>query len=160
VAQKKKRKTAKQVSPLERPIGECGGAGIPAGNRDAPPPGELELGLPNATSRPEDFLHSEERLRMTDYERFGDYQASDRSSLGIALTFLFIGLGAGALSALLFAPKSGRQMRKMLRRKYEDARDVFDNWSEQAGDVIEKGQEWASVAKERVAPIARSAMRR
>ena len=97
---------------------------------------------------------------MTDYERFGDYQASDRSALGIALTFLFIGLGAGALAALLFAPKSGRQMRKMLRRKYEDARDVFDDWSEQAGDMIEKGQEWASTAKERVAPIARQAMRR
>ncbi len=96
---------------------------------------------------------------MTDYERFGEYQPSDRSAVGIALTFLFIGLGAGALAALLFAPKSGKQMRKLLRRKYEDARDVIEDWSDQAGDVIERGAEWANTAKERVAPVAK-AMRR
>lgn len=94
---------------------------------------------------------------MTDYERFGEYQASDRSSVGLALTFLFIGLGVGALSALLFAPKSGRQMRRMLKRKYEDARDVIEDWTEQASDAIERGSEWASTAKEKVAPIARAA---
>lgn len=100
---------------------------------------------------------------MTDYERFGEYQPSERSSLGIALTFLFIGLGAGALSALLFSPKSGRQMRKMLRRKYEDARDVFGDLSEQAGDYIERGSDWAStardVAREKVAPFAKAVRR-
>jgi gas vesicle protein len=94
---------------------------------------------------------------MTDYERFGEYQSSDRSSVGLALTFLFIGLGVGALSALLFAPKSGKQMRRLLKRKYEDARDVLEDWTEQASDVIEKGTEWASTAKEKVAPIARAA---
>jgi gas vesicle protein len=104
---------------------------------------------------------------MTDYERFGDYQPSDRSSVGLAITFLFIGLGAGALAALLFAPKSGKQMRRSLRRKYEDARDVFEELQDQAGDVIEKGTEWAtsardkgaewaSTAKEKVAPIAKA----
>ncbi len=92
---------------------------------------------------------------MTDYERYGDYQASDKSTVGTALTFLFIGLGAGALAALLFAPKSGKQMRRTLRRKYEDARDVIDDWSEQAGDMIEKGTEWANQAKDRVAPIGK-----
>ncbi len=107
---------------------------------------------------------------MTDYERFGEYQASDRGTVGIALTFLFIGLGAGALAALLFAPKSGRQMRKLLRRKYEDARDVLDDLQDQAGDVIEKGADWANVArekgadwvgtaKERVAPFAKAVRR-
>ena len=96
---------------------------------------------------------------MTDYERFGEYQASDRSSLGLALTFLFIGLGVGALSALLFAPKSGKQMRRMLRRKYEDARDVIDDLSDQAGDMLERGTEWARDAKERVAPVAKAVRR-
>ena len=103
---------------------------------------------------------------MTDYDRFGDYQPSDRSTIGVALTFLFIGLGAGAVAALLFAPKSGKQMRKSLRRRYEDARDTVDDWTDQAGDVIERGsewagtaKEWANTAKERVAPIAK-AMRR
>jgi gas vesicle protein len=96
---------------------------------------------------------------MTDYERFGEYQPSDRSTVGIALTFLFIGLGAGALSALLFAPKSGKQMRKLLRRKYEDAREVLEDLQDQAGDVIEKGSDWASTAKEKVAPIAKAVRR-
>ncbi len=107
---------------------------------------------------------------MTDYERFGDYQPSDRSSVGLAITFLFIGLGAGALAALLFAPKTGKQMRRDLRRRYEDAKDVFEDWQEQAGDALEKGAEWASSAKEwasnakesardRVAPIAKAMKR-
>jgi len=91
---------------------------------------------------------------MTDYERFGDYQPSERSGVGLALTFLFIGLGVGTAVALLFAPKSGRQMRRTLRRKYEDARDVVEDWTDQAGDVIGKGTEWANTAKEKVAPFA------
>lgn len=86
---------------------------------------------------------------MTDYERFGDYQPSERSRVGTALTFLFIGLGAGALAALLFAPKSGKQVRRDIRRRYEDARDVIDDWTDQAGDMIDRGTEWASSAKER-----------
>ena len=96
---------------------------------------------------------------MTDYEHFGDYQPSERSGVGLALTFLFIGLGAGALAALLFAPKSGKQMRKELRRKYEDAREVFDDITDQAGDVIERGTEWANMAKEKIEPIAKKIRR-
>jgi gas vesicle protein len=107
---------------------------------------------------------------MTDYERFGDYQPSDRSSAGMAITFLFIGLGAGALAALLFAPKTGKQIRRDLRRKYETAKDVIEDLQEQAGDVIEKGSEWASnakdwastareTAKEKVAPFAKAVKR-
>jgi gas vesicle protein len=100
---------------------------------------------------------------MTDYERFGDYQPSDRSTAGLAITFLFIGLGAGALAALLFAPKTGKQIRRELRRKYENAKDVIEDWQEQAGDVIEKSAEWASnardTAKEKVAPFAKAVKR-
>jgi gas vesicle protein len=103
---------------------------------------------------------------MTDYERFGEYQPSQRGTLGIALTFLFIGLGAGALTALLLAPQSGRQTRRLLRRKYEDAKDVWDDWSGQASDVIERGagwakdaKDWAKDAKEKVAPFAKAVRR-
>ena len=103
---------------------------------------------------------------MTDHKRSGDYQASDRSAVGLAVTFLFIGLGAGALAALLFSPKSGKQMRRELRRRYEDAKDVLDGWQEQASEVIGKGSEWADnakewantakeTAKEKVAPFAK-----
>ena len=97
---------------------------------------------------------------MTDYERFGDYQPSEGTSIGMALTFLFVGLGVGTAVALLFAPKSGKQTRRTLRRKFEDARDVLEDWSDQAGDVIGKGTEWANVAKEKVAPIANAAVKK
>ncbi len=97
---------------------------------------------------------------MSDYGTFGEYRYSDKSSsTSTALTFLFIGMGIGTIVALLFAPKSGRQMRRTIRRKYEDARDVFDDLSDQAGDYMDRGREWANTAKEKVAPIAKK-MRR
>ena len=96
---------------------------------------------------------------MTDYEHFGDYQPSERSGVSLALTFLFIGLGAGALAALLFAPKSGKQMRRELRRRYDDAREVIDDFTDQASDVIERGTEWAQTAKEKIEPIAKKIRR-
>ena len=97
--------------------------------------------------------------------RFGIYERSDRGSqVGTALTFLFIGLGIGALSALLFAPQSGEKTRKLIRRRYEDAVDTVEDWSEQAGDMWEKGVDYAKDAKERVAdkvaPMAKAALRR
>ena len=107
---------------------------------------------------------------MNDYERFGDYQPSDRGRVGTALTFLFIGLGAGALVALLFAPKTGKQIRRSIRRSYDDAREAVEDWSEQAGDAIGRGAEWAKnakdrgaewvdTAKEKVEPIAKKIRR-
>jgi len=97
--------------------------------------------------------------------RFGLYEGSDRGSqVGTALTFLFIGLGIGALSALLFAPQSGDKTRKMLRRRYDDALDTVEDWTEQAGDMWEKGVDYAKDAKskvaDKVAPMAKAAMRR
>ena len=100
---------------------------------------------------------------MTDYERYGDYQPSEeKSTFGIALTFLLIGLGAGALSALLFAPRSGKQMRRMLRRKYEDVMenisDTADDWKGRADDLRERGEDFVRAAREtgsKVAGIAR-----
>lgn len=88
------------------------------------------------------------------FKSFGDYRASDRSSVGTAITFLFIGLGAGALAALLFAPQSGKQTRRLLRRKYED---TVGELGERAEELFEKGSEWARDAKEaaeeKVAPL-------
>ncbi len=102
---------------------------------------------------------------MADYKRFGIYRGSERGpQIGTALTFLFIGLGIGALSALLFAPQSGEKTRKVIRRKYEDAVDTVEDWAEEAGDMWEKGVDYAKDAKERVekkvAPMAKAAMRR
>ena len=95
--------------------------------------------------------------------RYGKYESGRGGGAGTALTFLLIGLGAGAVLGLLYAPKPGKQMRKDLRRRYEDARDTFDDWKEEARDfaedTVERGAEIADEVRERVKPIAK-AMRR
>ena len=95
--------------------------------------------------------------------RFGKYEPSDRSNVGTAVTFLLIGMGAGALVALLLAPKSGKQLRKDLRRKYDGALDTLEDWKdeakERAEDVLDRGAELADelrgAAREKVAPLGR-----
>lgn len=93
---------------------------------------------------------------MNDYRTFGEYRQSDRNNAATIVTFLLVGLGLGALTALLLAPKTGRQMRRTLRRKYEDARERVDDFSDQAGEYFEKGSKWATAAKKKVGPIAKS----
>ena len=78
---------------------------------------------------------------------------SDRN-VATAVTFLFIGLGIGALSALLLAPQSGKQLRRDIRKRYDDAREVLEDWGDQAGDLINRGTEWANAAKDKVTPLA------
>ena len=85
----------------------------------------------------------------------GDYRSSDKN-VGFGLTMLFVGLAIGALAALLVAPKTGKQMRRTLRRKYEDARGAMEDLSDQASDWVERGSEWAEKAKERVAPFSKT----
>jgi gas vesicle protein len=96
---------------------------------------------------------------MDDFNLEGDYRFSEKSTGLTAVTFLLIGLGIGAITALLLAPKSGKQMRKMVRRKYEDARDTVEDLGDKAGDYWEKGSEWANNQKERVSPLVKK-MRR
>ena len=57
--------------------------------------------------------------------RSGRYESSENSKVGSAVTFLLIGLGAGALVALLFAPKAGKHFRRDLKRGYEEAKDTL-----------------------------------
>ena len=99
--------------------------------------------------------------------RIGKYESSSKSNVGTAVTFLMIGVGAGALIALMLAPKTGKQMRKDLRRKYDDARDTLQDWSEDAmdrvNDVVDRSADWADelrdVAREKAAPIAKAIKR-
>jgi len=67
--------------------------------------------------------------------RWGKYESSE-SSAGTAITFLLIGLGVGAALGLLLAPKSGRQLRKDLRRSYDDALETVSDWTEEARDRV------------------------
>ncbi len=86
----------------------------------------------------------------SDFASSGEYRQSGRG-----LAMLIIGLAAGALIALLLAPQTGKQMRKSLRRKYEDARDAMDDLGDQASDWIDKSSEWADKARSKVAPLAK-----
>ena len=89
--------------------------------------------------------------------REGRYESG--SNIGTAITFLLIGLGAGAVVGMMFAPKTGRQLRRDLRRGYESARDTLDDWKETARDIaeeaIERGSDLADELKDRVKPLAR-----
>lgn len=89
--------------------------------------------------------------------RLGTYESSDKSTAGTAITFLLIGLGAGALVALLLAPQSGKQLRRDLRRKYEGARDAVEDFRDEAKERMEdamgRGSEWVETARERVEPL-------
>jgi gas vesicle protein len=66
--------------------------------------------------------------------RLGKYESSEDSNVGTAITFLMIGLGAGALAALLLAPKSGKQLRRDLKRGFDDAKDAVGDWADEAKD--------------------------
>ena len=93
--------------------------------------------------------------------REGKYEGG--SNIGTAITFLLIGLGAGAVVGMLFAPKTGRQMRRDLRRGYENARETFDEFKENARDfaedAIERGSDLADELRERVTPLTKAIRR-
>lgn len=95
--------------------------------------------------------------------REGRYEPDQGSRVGTAITFLLIGLGAGAVIGMLFAPKTGRQMRRDIRRGYEHARDTFDDLKENARefaeDAMDRGSEIAEDLRDRVKPLARGIRR-
>jgi gas vesicle protein len=92
--------------------------------------------------------------RTNEFAGRGDYCSSE-NNISLGLTMLCVGLALGALTALLLAPKTGKQMRKTLRRKYEDARETMEDLGDQASDWVDKGSDWAEKAKQRVAPFSK-----
>jgi gas vesicle protein len=90
---------------------------------------------------------------MSESELNDEYEQADSRNLSVGLTMLFIGLAAGALVTLLLTPKTGKQMRRSLRKKYEDARELMEDIGDQAGDWIDKGAEWADKAKSKMPPL-------
>jgi gas vesicle protein len=95
--------------------------------------------------------------------RSGRYESSEGSNIGTAITFLLIGLGAGALMGLLLAPKSGKLLRRDLQRGYEDAKDNLGEWAEEAKDrvrdVANRGAEFADDLREKAEPLRRAMKR-
>ena len=87
----------------------------------------------------------------------GKYERSGNSA-GTAITFLLIGLGVGAAVGLLLAPKAGRQLRKDLRRSYDDALETVNDWTDEARgrfkDVVEKGADFADELRSKAEPLS------
>jgi gas vesicle protein len=101
----------------------------------------------------------------------GTYESSNSSNIGTAVTFLLIGMGAGALLALALAPKTGKQFRRDLKRGYADARETMQDWTEEAKgrvrdvtdrvrDAAERGASFADDLRERAEPLRRAINRR
>jgi gas vesicle protein len=95
--------------------------------------------------------------------REGKYESEGGNNVGTAITFLLIGLGAGAVVGMLFAPKTGRQIRKDLRRGYEKTRGTVGDWKDNARDfaeeVMERGSDLADDLRERVTPLTKAVRR-
>jgi gas vesicle protein len=91
------------------------------------------------------------------FMRIGKYEGSD-GTVGTALTFLLIGLGVGAAVGLLLAPKAGRQLRKDLRRSYDDALETASDWRDEVKDrfeeVVKKSTDFAEEVRARAEPLS------
>lgn len=102
--------------------------------------------------------------------RLGKYESSEDSRVGTAITFLLIGLGAGALTALLLAPKTGKQLRRDLKRGFDEAKDTVEDWADEAKDRTREARDrvrdmakrgvsladdLADTAREKVEPLRR-----
>ena len=72
----------------------------------------------------------------------------DDSNVTTKLTYLLIGGGIGAVIALLFAPKSGQELREdiadVTRKGIEKSKETASQLQERAGEYYEVGRERAS----------------
>jgi len=77
---------------------------------------------------------------------------SEESNGATNLGFFLAGLGIGAVLALLFAPRSGKETREYIAGKAEEGRDYVKAKSEdlrrQAEDAVEKGKDLVTKQKE------------
>ncbi|MDR3675618.1 MAG: YtxH domain-containing protein [Acidobacteriota bacterium] len=71
---------------------------------------------------------------------------------GSKVGFFLAGLGMGAVIALLFAPRSGKETRDYIVQRAEEGRDFVKTKSEeirkQAEDAVEKGKDLVNKQKD------------
>jgi gas vesicle protein len=82
----------------------------------------------------------------------------EESSASTKLTYLLVGGGIGAILALLFAPKSGQELRGDIadatRKGIEKGKEVGGHLQEKAGEYYEVSREKADKAKAAAARTA------
>ena len=94
-----------------------------------------------------------------------DYRRDSGDSISTRLTYLLIGGGIGAIIALLFAPKSGQELRGDLadatRKGIDRSREAAQQLGDRAGEYYEATRERASelysTASDKVGEVARTA---
>lgn len=94
-----------------------------------------------------------------------DYRRDRGDSVSTRLTYLLIGGGIGAVLALLFAPKSGQELRGDIadatRKGIDRSREAAQQLGERAGEYYEttrgRASELYSQAAERVGEVAQTA---
>ena len=96
---------------------------------------------------------------------YDDYRRDSGDSISTRLTYLLIGGGIGAILALLFAPKSGQELRGDIadatRKGIDRSREAAQQLGDRAGEYYEatrgRAAELYSQAAERVGEVAQSA---
>lgn len=77
-----------------------------------------------------------------------DYRRDSGDNISTRLTYLLIGGGIGAVIALLFAPKSGHELRGDIadatRKGIDKSREAAQQLGDRAGEYYEAGRERAS----------------
>lgn len=79
---------------------------------------------------------------------YDEYRRDSGDSISTRLTYLLIGGGIGAILALLFAPKSGQELRGDIkdatRKGIDRSREAAQQLSDRAGEYYEATRERAS----------------
>lgn len=94
-----------------------------------------------------------------------DYRRDSGDSISTRLTYLLIGGGIGAVIALLFAPKSGQELRGDIadatRKGIDKSREAAQQLGDRAGEYYEatreKASEFYNQAAEKVGEVAQTA---
>jgi gas vesicle protein len=96
---------------------------------------------------------------------YDDYRRDSGDSISTRLTYLLIGGGIGAILALLFAPKSGQELRGDIadatRKGIDRSREAAQQLGDRAGEYYEatrgRAAELYTQAAERVGEVAQTA---
>jgi gas vesicle protein len=94
-----------------------------------------------------------------------DYRRESGDNISTRLTYLLIGGGIGAILALLFAPKSGEELRgdiaEATRKGIDRSREAAQQLGDRAGEYYEatrgRASELYSQAAEKVGDVAQTA---
>ena len=82
-------------------------------------------------------------------------------NVGSKVTYFLVGLGVGALVGILFAPKSGEEMREFLSKKADEGKEYAQRKArelrERADELIERSKEVAVRQKDSIAAAVEGA---